>query len=382
MDFSFSPEQDQIRETAERFARIELAPKYAQRERDGVISRELCRAMGELGLIGVEFPPEFGGMGLDHVTAGVVVEAISEGDFNVGYIQLLASLCGQVVAQHAAPEIAAEILPKVIAGELLFAIALTEPQGGSDAANLRLKARRDGDHFVLSGEKTSISMADQADWVVVFARTGTVEQAAHGISAFLVDLTSPGITRTRFNDLGEHCIGRGSLFFDDVRVPARQMLGEENKGFVQVMQGFDFSRALIGLQCLALARVCLDETWRYLHERTAFGKPLAANQGLTFPLAELDAQVRAVRLLCYQTLWAKTNHQPHTAEAAIVKWWAPKLAFEVVQRCLLIHGHAGYSTELPYEQRLRDVLGLQIGDGTAEIMKMIIARQALAKAKP
>ncbi|MGE4281161.1 MAG: cyclohexanecarboxyl-CoA dehydrogenase [Magnetospirillum sp.] len=381
MDFSFTPEQEQIRDTALRFAQAELAPKYAERERLAAVSPELRKAMGELGLIGVEFPEKFGGMGLDHVTAGVVIEAIAEGDFNVAYVQLLASLCGQIVAEHAHPDLAAEILPKVLAGETLFAIALTEPQGGSDAANLRLKARRDGDHYVLSGEKTSISWADQADWCVVFARTGTQEQGAHGISAFLVDLTLPGLTRTRFSDLGEHAIGRGSLFFDDVRLPAANMLGREGGGFVQVMQGFDFSRALIGLQCLSVARICLDETWKYIGERQAFGGPLSRNQGLTFPLAELDAQVRAVRLLCYQTLWAKTNHKPHTAEAAMVKWWAPKLAFEVVHRCLLVHGHAGYSTELPFEQRLRDVLGLQIGDGTAEIMKMIVARQALAQAK-
>lgn len=381
MDFSFTPEQEQIREAALKFARAELAPKYRQREQEGQVSRDLCRAMGELGLIGVEFPVEYGGMGLDHVTSGVVVEAIAEGDFNVAYVQLLSSLTGQILAQHAKPHIKAEILPRIIAGELLMAIALTEPQSGSDAANLRLKARRDGDHFVLNGEKTSISMADQADYVVVFARTGTPEDGARGISAFLVDLHDPNITRTRFSDIGEHAIGRGSLFFDDVRVPAENMLGEEGKGFIQVMQGFDFSRALIGLQCLSVARLSLEETWKYISERIAFGGPLSRNQGLTFPLAELDAQVRAVRLLCYQTLWAKSTHRPHTAEAAMVKWWAPKLAFEVVHRCLLAHGHSGYATDYPFEQRLRDVLGLQIGDGTAEIMKLIVARQALAEAK-
>lgn len=381
MDFSFTPEQEQIRETALRFAAAELAPHYAAREREGIVPIALRRAMGELGLIGVEIPERFGGMGLDHVTSGVVIEAVAEGDFNIGYVQLLASLCGQIVAEHARPELAEEILPLVTAGEKQFAIALTEPQGGSDAANLRLKARRDGDHYILSGEKTSISWVDQADYVVVFARTGTPEQRAHGISAFLVDMTSPGIVGSRFSNLGQHAVGHGSLFFDDVRVPAANMLGAEGAGFVQVMQGFDFSRALIGLQCLSVARVSLQETWRYIEERQAFGAPLSRNQGVTFPLAELEAQVRAVRLLCYQTLWAKSAGKPHTTEAAVVKWWAPKLAFETVHRCLLIHGHAGYSTGLPFEQRMRDVLGLQIGDGTAEIMKLIVAREALKQAR-
>ncbi len=378
--FGLTADQASFRETTRRFAAEVLAPGYKAREQAASVPLELRRQMGELGLIGVEFPAEYGGLGADHVAAGVVLEAIAEGDFNVGYIQLLSSLCGAIVARHAAPDIAAEILPRVVAGEALIALALTEPQGGSDAASLALKAVREGDDYVLDGEKTSISMADQADWAVVFARTGTVAERARGVSAFLVDMTLPGISRTRFNDLGEHAIGRGSIFFDKVRVPASHRLGDEGSGFVQVMQGFDFSRALIGLQCLAVARISLAETWAYVCERKAFGKPLAENQGVTFPLAEAETMVEAARLLCYRTLAAKDAGVPHTKEAAMCKWWAPKLAFEVVQTCLLMHGHAGYSTELPFEQRLRDVFGLQIGDGTAQIMKLIIAREALKSA--
>lgn len=375
--FGFTAEQASFAETTRRFAADVLAPGYKTREREGRVSLELRRQMGALGLIGTEFPAEYGGLGTDHVTSGVVLEAISEGDFNVGYIQLLGSLCGAIVARHAAPEIAAEVLPKVVSGDALIALALTEPRGGSDAASLVLKATRDGDHYVLDGEKTSISMADQAEYAVVFARTGTVEERGRGVSAFLVDMDAPGISRTRFNDLGQHAIGRGSIFFDQVRVPAARLLGAEGSGFVQVMQGFDFSRALIGLQCLAVARVSLAETWAYVKDRKAFGRPLADNQGVTFPLAEAETMVEAARLLCYRTLAAKDAGAPHTREAAMCKWWAPKLAFEVVQTCLLLHGHAGWSVELPFEQRLRDVLGLQIGDGTAQIMKLIIAREAL-----
>ena len=378
--FSLTADQLSFRETAARFAADVLAPSYKANEKAGAVSVELRRKMGEVGLIGVEFPEEFGGLGVDHVTSGVVLEAIAEGDFNVGYIQLLGSLCGAILARHAAPEIAAEILPQVASGDKLLCIALTEPQGGSDAASLRLKAVRDGDHYVLDGEKTSISMADQADWGVVFARTGTVESRAHGISAFLVDMRLPGISTTRFSDLGQHAIGRGSIFFDGVRVPATHMLGGEGSGFVQVMQGFDFSRALIGLQCLSIARICLEETWRYVQERKAFGKPLSDNQGVTFPLAEAETMVEAARLLCFKTLALKDAGLPHTKEAAMCKWWPPRLAYEVVHTCLLMHGHAGYDVSLPFEQRLRDVLGLQIGDGTAQIMKLIIARECLRAA--
>jgi cyclohexanecarboxyl-CoA dehydrogenase len=164
------------------------------------------------------------------------------------------------------------------------------------------------------------------------------------------------------------------LHLDGVRIPASHLLGAENRGFVQVMQGFDYSRALIGLQCLAVARQSLDETWASAAERESFGKPLTAYQGVTLPLAEAETHIHACRLMCLHALWLKDQGLPHTAEAAMCKWWGPKLAFEVVQNCLLINGHGAYTTEMPYEQRLRDVLGLQIGDGTAQIMKLVIAR--------
>jgi cyclohexanecarboxyl-CoA dehydrogenase len=150
-------------------------------------------------------------------------------------------------------------------------------------------------------------------------------------------------------------------------------LGAENKGFVQVMQGFDFSRALIGLQVLAVARTALEETWEYVAQREAFGKPLSAFQGVSHPLADFDTQVTAGRLLCLQTLWLKDKGAPHTAEAAMCKWWAPKLAYDTIHQCLLMFGHGGYDRGV-MEQRLRDVLGFQIGDGTAQIMKTIVAR--------
>ena len=256
---------------------------------------------------------------------------------------------------------------------LVFAIALTEPRGGSDAANLRLRIERVGDEYVINGEKTSISAADQADACVVFGRTGPVDSAAHGVTALLVPTDVPGLTRNRFDCHGQRAIGRGSLFFENVRVPVSHRLGDENKGFVQVMQGFDFSRALIGLQVLAVARVALEEAWAYVAQREAFGKPLSAFQGVSHPLADFDTQVEAARLLCLQALWLKDRGLPHSAQAAMCKWWAPKLAYDAVHQCLLSFGHGGYDRG-PMEQRLRDVLGFQIGDGTAQIMKTIVAR--------
>jgi len=375
MDFSFSPEQEAIAATARRFAEQRLAPFYKQREREGAFDRATLAEMGRLGFFGVELGEEHGGLGSDCLTAGLVLEALCAGDYNLGQLSVTMSLAGTMLARYGDPEVVRPWLTRMVAGTEIPAIALTEPGGGSDAANLIVRARRDGDTYVLDGEKTSTTFATQAGFAVVWARTGPAGSGARGISAFLVPMDLDGIATSEFEDLGGRCAGRGTLALDAVRMPASHLLGAENQGFVQVMQGFDYSRALIGLQCLAVARRSLDETWPAAAARSSMGKPLTAHQGVSFPLAEAETYVEACRLLCLRTLWLKDHDHAHTAEAAMCKWWAPKLAFEVVHQCLLINGHGAYSAELPYEQRLRDVLGLQIGDGTAQIMKLVIARQ-------
>ena len=362
-----------IADQARRFASERVAPGFQERDRTRVLDRALMREMGALGFIAPELPERCGGQDLPTLAAGVIHEEIARADLSLSYINLLASLNGQILSQHGRPEVALPWLHKLTRGEALLAIALTEPQGGSDAANLRLRVQRVGSEYVIDGEKTSISAADQADAVIVFGRTGSVEAGAHGVTALLVPADAPGLTRTRFDCHGQRAIGRGALFFDQVRVPLDHRLGDENMGFVQVMQGFDFSRALIGLQVLAVARVALEETWAHVAQRQAFGKPLSAFQGVSHPLAEADTQVEAARLLCLQTLWLKDRGAAHSAEAAMCKWWAPKLAYDTIHQCLLMHGHGGYDRG-PMEQRLRDVLGFQIGDGTAQIMKTVIAR--------
>lgn len=362
-----------LAEHASRYAAERVAPGYLERDRTRVLDRTIMREMGRLGFIAPELPEAFGGQGLGTVAAGVVHEAIARADLSLSYVNLLASLNGQILSAHGRPEVAGPWLAKVTCGEALLAIALTEPRGGSDAASLRLRVERVGGEYVLNGEKTSISAADQADAVIVFGRTGSVESGAHGVTALLVPTGVPGLTRSRFDCHGQRAIGRGSLFFENVRVPLNHRLGDENRGFVQVMQGFDFSRALIGLQVLAVARAALDETWAYVAQRESFGKPLSAFQGVSHPLAHWDTQVEAARLLCFQSLWLKDQGHAHSAEAAMCKWWAPKLAYDTVHQCLLSFGHGGYDRG-PMEQRLRDVLGFQIGDGTEQIMKTIVAR--------
>ena len=369
-------------EHAERFAQGRVAPGFLERDQTRVLNRALMREMGQMGFIAPELPEAVGGQGMGSLAAGVIHEAIAKADLSISYINLLASLNGQILAQHGQPEVARPWLERLTQGEALLAIALTEPRGGSDAANLRLRVERVGDEYVINGEKTSISAADQADAVVVFGRTGSIDSGAHGVTALLVPCDVPGLTRNRFDCHGQRAIGRGSLFFENVRVPVDHRLGDENKGFVQVMQGFVFSRALIGLQVLSVARASLEESWEYAAQREAFGQPLTAFQGVSHPLADFDTQVTAARLLCLQALWLKDHDLPHSAEAAMCKWWAPKLAYDAIHQCLLTHGHGGYDRGI-MEQRLRDVLGFQIGDGTAQIMKTVIARtRAGRKAVP
>lgn len=378
MDFAFTDEQLAIREAVHRYGAERLAPGYLQREKTG-FEPGLVQEMGGLGYIAPEMPEDMGGAGLDAVTSGLIVEEIAYHDFNASYVQLMGSLCATILTRHAAPELAREVVGQICRGEALVGLGLTEPGGGSDAANLKLRATRKGDVYVLKGEKASASFAAHMHKIVVFARTGSQEDRAKGISAFLVDMDSPGISRLAYDDLGTRPVGRGSVFFDDVEVPASRMLGDENRGFGQVMRGFDYSRGLIGLQCLGAARASLEETWAYVTEREAFGRPLAKFQGVTEPLAEFETLLEACRLLCFKTLWLRDHGLPHTSEAAMVKWWAPRLAFDCIHQCLITNGHYGYSTDLPHQQRLRDVLGLQIGDGTAQIQKMIISREKVGR---
>jgi cyclohexanecarboxyl-CoA dehydrogenase len=379
MDFAFDAEQELLRQTLVDFAARELAPHYMERDADQDLPREVVRKLGELGLCAPMAEPQYGGQALDYVSLGIAHEEIARGDFNAAYVLLLNALAGAIISAHGDERQKKAMLPPICRGEHVAALAVTEPGGGSDAAHVKLVAERDGDGYVLEGEKTSISFASWADTSLVMARTGSYEEGARGVSAFYVDLHSPGITRNRFRDLGSRAIGRGQLFFDSVRVSSDARIGEEGAGFIEVMQGFDFSRALIGLMCIGAAQQSLDETCKYVAERQAFGGSLARFEGVSFPLAEAAVRLRAARMLCYEALWLKDQGKQHGWIAAGAKWWAPELSAQVLHQCLLLHGHLGFSLDLPHQQRMRDVIGLEIGDGTAQIMKLLVAREIIGQ---
>jgi cyclohexanecarboxyl-CoA dehydrogenase len=378
MEFSFSPEQDELIRTLRAFARKELAPRSQRWDKTGEFPWDVWRQMGELGLLGLRVPSDYGGQEADLVTMGIASEEIARGDFSCTYGIQLAGLAGEILGKSGVEDLKKQWLPPTARGEAVIALGLTEPGVGSDAANLACRAERDGDAYVITGEKSGISLGMVAQAAIVFATTDAAARA-RGVTAFLVPLDAPGVSRSPLRDLGSHAVSRAVLAFDHVRIPASHRLGAEGTGFYQVMQGFDYNRLLIALSCLGIAQVSLEETMAYVKDRRAFGRPLAQFEGVSFSIAEAATHLDAARWLCYRGLWLADQGRPYIKESAMAKWWAPKLASETVHRCLLLHGHYGYTDELPFEQRLRDVIGLEIGDGTAEVMKIIVARELMGR---
>lgn len=376
MDFTLGDDERLLQETCRRYALERLAPDH-RRWATEPFPRERLRELGGLGVLGIRIAPERGGAGGSYVSLGVAAEELSRGDFNVSYFLQLGTIAAELLA-GADDELAHAWLPRIADGDAVVAFGLTEPGVGSDAANLSATARRDGDDWLVNGEKASITFAGMADACIVFARSGG--PGARGISTFFVPLDGPGVSRQTYASAGGHLSERGSLFFDDVRVPDRYRLGDEGVGFVQAMTAFDYNRAVIALACVGCALQSLDETIEHAKQRVVFGKPLATHEGVAFQVAEHLAHLHAARLLAYQALALADAGEPHTSPAAMAKWLGPKHAVEAIHACLLLHGWAGYGTDLPFDQRLRDVIGLEIGDGTPEIMKGVIAREAFGRA--
>jgi len=378
MDLAFTPEQEALSRTLRSFAKKELAPRSAHWDKSGEFPWEAWRQMGELGLLGLRIPAAYGGQDTDYLTFGIAMEEVARGDFGCTYGMQLAGLAGEILGRNAREEIKARWLPPTARGEAAVALALTEPGVGSDAANLACRAEREGDDYLITGEKSGISLGMVAQAAILFARTDPGGRA-RGVTAFLVPLDLPGVSRSPLRDMGTRAVARAVLAFDHVRVPASHRLGEEGTGFYQVMQGFDYNRVGIALACLGVAQVSIEETMDYVKERRAFGRALAAFEGVSFAIAEAATHLEACRWLCYRALWLADHGRPYTKESAMTKWWAPRLAVETIHQCLLFHGHYGYTDELPFERRMRDVIGLEIGDGTAEVMKTIVARELMGR---
>jgi cyclohexanecarboxyl-CoA dehydrogenase len=377
MEFSLTEEQRLFQQTVRQFAVEKLLPNYFRWDRGERFDKSALKELAALGVLGLRIPEQFGGQNLDFVTCGVLNEEIARGDFNYTLFLQIEAIITELLVAFAGPEVQAEWLPRMASGGALVAIALTEPGAGSDAGNISTRATKSGDDYILTGEKASITFAGLADAAVIMARTG--DQGARGISAFLVPLDAPGVARQVYSSAGARLTQRGSLFLDGARIPARYRIGDESSGFYQAMIAFDFNRALIALACIGAAQQSLDETIDYTKGRQVFGKPLAKFEGVAFQVAEYLTLLESARLLAYKCLWLKDHGQKHTKEAAMAKWLGPKTAAEAIHACIILHGHYGYSMDSPLEQRWRDVVGFEIGDGVPEIMKGVIAREAFGR---
>jgi len=359
------------------FVRKELAPGAKERAKLDYITPEIIKKLAGVDLLRLTVPTRYGGNPKDFVTIGIVFEEIGKVDFSP-ILLLLAQVSLPLMMEWASEELKEEWLPRFGSGEKFPCFGNTEPDCGSDATAIRTRAIRDNDSYIITGEKTAISGGMQADVIVLTAKTNP-EAEAKGITLFFVPLDRPGVSRERFVDMGMIPGGRASVALDEVRVPTKFRIGDEGEGFGKVMKGFDFARSVVSLAAIGMAEATLADVLEYVKSRRAFGFPISKFENVSFKLAEDATLIEASKLLCYEALKLKDEGLPHSKEAAMAKWFSSKSVVCTIHDMLLIFGWKGYSEAKPVEQRLRDAIGLQIGDGTAEMMKLVIARELLGK---
>jgi cyclohexanecarboxyl-CoA dehydrogenase len=367
-----SPSTDELelfRESTRAFAEARLARGAHERARTEAFPADAYAQIAQQGLLGLTVPEELGGQAADVLALGIACEEIARADFNLGYLVFGSAIAADLLARY--PQMAG-VVGEIVSGQRIVALALTEPEAGSDANRLTTRADPVDGGWRLSGEKSSITLAPHAHSAITFART------PDGVTSFLVDLDA-SVGRQQFKDPGFLPLGRGALTFEGTFVPAANRLSDEGRGFHEVMHEFDLSRPLLALMCIAVAERALQMTADYVKERHAFGRPIARHQGVAFPIAEHATKLEATRWLAYRALSLRIAGRPHTKEAAMLKWWGPHVAFDAIHECVILHGHVAWSEEMPLQQMLRDVSGLEIGDGTPQIQKAIIAREILGR---
>jgi cyclohexanecarboxyl-CoA dehydrogenase len=367
-----------FRRSVRDLARTEFLPGYRERAACEEFPYAQVARLAAAGLLDLTLAEEHGGQGGDLIALGLACEEVGYADPNLGYVLFATNLTVTLLAEHPEP-VVRDWAARIAAGEALGCFAVTEPGGGSDAAAGRTRAQRVDGGWRLTGEKTSVTQAPHADVAIVLAQTEPGSRA-RGLGCFLVETADPGVTSQRFADPGFRPLGRGSITMDGTFVPDERVLAEPGRGLQRILAEFDLSRTLIALTCVGAAQRALDLAAVHVREREAFGRPLAANQGVSFPIAEHTTYLEAVRALTWTTLGRRMAGEPHTTQAAMLKWWAPRVAFAAIQEAVVLHGHLGWSEEMPLQALLRDVSGYQIGDGTPQIQKIVIARDVLGRA--
>ena len=378
MDVELTPEQKAVRAVARDFAEAELGERIAPYDEGHEFPHAIVAKLGPLGFMGVVIDPDLGGAGLDYVSYALIVEELSRGDASVG-ITMWAhnSLCTNHIATFGSREQKAAYVPALARGEVLGAWGLTEPGSGSDAAALTTRAEERDGGWILNGTKAFITNASVASTAVVMARTDPARKAK-GISAFILDKDTPGFRAGRpYRKLGLHASDTAELVLEDARVPLERLVGERGMGFVQCVQVLEGGRIAMAAMAVGIAQAALDQAVKYMRQRTAFGKTLAEFNGLQGMIADIATDIDAARLLTLRAAWLKDQGRPAMHAAAMAKVFASEAAMKAATRAVQIHGGAGYITEFPVERIFRDAKLTEIGEGTSEVQRMVIAREIL-----
>ncbi len=373
------PEYAEIKKWADEFAAREILPLAEKIDRTDEYPMQLAKKMGQYGLLGLNVPQEFGGLGLDLMGSVIVGEAIARASLSASFIMGVQNgLAGNVITKFGSKEQKSKYLPRLAKGEIICSYGLTEPGAGSDAAGLTTKATKDGSSFVINGSKMFITQGAVADLLVFFARTGRPEDGAAGISAFIVEKGTAGFrVGQRLEVMGARGTGTAELVFENCRIPASNLVGHEGDGFLIAMAILAESRIGAAAAAVGIAEAAMEQTLAYVKKRTIFDRPLSKYEAIRFMISDMATRIKAARLL---TLHAATIHDSggdFMKEAAMAKYFSSETAVWVCERAIQIHGGYGVSKLLPLERYLRDAKILDIVEGTSEVQRWILSRELL-----
>jgi butyryl-CoA dehydrogenase len=375
MNFQLTEEHEMIRKMVRDFAKNEVAPTAAERDEEERFDREIFNKMAELGLTGIPWPEEYGGIGSDYLAYVIAVEELSKVCASTGVtLSAHISLASWPIYKFGTEEQKQKYLRALATGEKLGAYGLSEPGAGSDVSSMKTRAVLDGDHYVLNGSKVWITNGGEAEIYIVFAMTDP-EKRHKGMSAFIVEKGTPGFSiGKKEKKLGIRSSPTTELIFEDCRIPKENLLGQEGEGFKIAMMTLDGGRNGIAAQAVGIAQGALDAAIEYAKGRIQFGKPIAEQQGIAFKLADMATSIEAARLLTYQAAWLESNGLPYGKESAMAKLFAGDTAMKVTVEAVQIFGGYGYTKDYPVERFMRDAKITQIYEGTQEIQRLVISR--------
>lgn len=377
MNFELTKEQEMTRKMVRDFAENTIKPRTIEIDTKAAFPKDIFDEMGKLGLMGIPFPEKYGGSGGDTLTYAIAVEEIGRvcGSTGLSYAAAV-SLGASPIYYFGTEEQKEKFLVPLAKGEALGSFGLTEPNAGSDAGGTRTTAKLDNDEYVINGEKCFITNASYAKFITVTAVSGKDERGKKIISAFIVPKDAEGLTvNSNYDKMGVRGSDTSEIILEDVRVPKENILGDPKKGFKQFLYTLDGGRISIGALALGIAQASLDKALAYARERKQFGKPISKFQAIQFKLADMAMEVELARNMVYKAAWLKDHNKPFTKEAAFAKLFATETAFRAANQAIQIHGGYGYMREYEVERYLRDAKLLEIGEGTSEIQRLVIARQ-------